>query len=124
MHPLTFADQELTDLRGKGLWRPLRVLESPQGPRIRIGGDDLLNMSSNDYLGLANDPEMRTAAQAAVDEFGAGAGAVRTIAGTMDIHEALEREIAEWKGVEATLVLQSGFAANLGAVASLVGRDD
>ena len=124
MHPLTFADQELTDLRGKGLWRPLRVLESPQGPRIRIGGHDLLNMSSNDYLGLANDPEMRAAAQAAVEEFGAGAGAVRTIAGTMEIHEALEREIAEWKGVEATLVLQSGFAANLGAVASLVGRDD
>jgi glycine C-acetyltransferase len=81
-------------------------------------------MSSNDYLGLANDPEMRAAAKAAVDDFGAGAGAVRTIAGTMEIHQALEHEIAEWKGVEATLVLQSGFAANLGAVSSLVGRDD
>ena len=124
MHPLTFADQELANLRGKGLWRALRVLESPQGPRIRVDGQDLLNMSSNDYLGLANDPAMRAAAQAAVEAFGAGAGAVRTIAGTMEIHEALEREIAEWKGVEATLVLQSGFAANLGAVASLVGRDD
>ncbi len=124
MHPLTFAEEELTNLRGKGLWRALRVLETPQGPRIRVDGHDLLNMSSNDYLGLANDPEMRSAAKAAVDEFGAGAGAVRTIAGTMEIHEALEREIAEWKGVEATLVLQSGFAANLGAVASLVGRDD
>ena len=124
MHPLAFAEDQLTNLRSKGLWRALRVLGSPQGPRILVDGDSLLNLSSNDYLGLANDPEMRAAAKAAIDEYGAGSGAVRTIAGTMAIHEALEQEIADWKGVEATLVLQSGFAANLGAIASLVGRDD
>ena len=124
MNPLHFIDEQLAEMRDKGLFRTLQPLESPQGPRIRIGGQELINLSSNDYLGLANDLSIRSAAKVAVDEFGAGAGAVRTIAGTMLLHEALEREIAAWKGAEATLVFQSGFAANLGVIPTLVGRED
>ena len=124
MDPLGFVDAHVRDLRERGLFRPLPVLESPQGPRIRIGGRELINMSSNDYLGLANDPALREAAKAGAETWGGGAGAVRTIAGTQDVHQALEAEIAAWKGVEATLVFQSGFAGNLGTIPALVGRGD
>ena len=124
MDPLGFVDAHVRDLREHGLFRPLPVLQSPQGPRIRIGGRELINMSSNDYLGLANDPALRKAAMAGAKTWGGGAGAVRTIAGTLDVHQALEAEIAAWKGVEATLVFQSGFAGNLGTIPALVGRDD
>ena len=124
MDPLGFVDAHVRDLRERGLFRPLPVLESPQGPRIRIDGRELINMSSNDYLGLANDPVLREAAMAGAETWGGGAGAVRTIAGTLDVHQALETEIAAWKGVEATLVFQSGFAGNLGAIPALVGRGD
>lgn len=124
MDPLGFVDAHVRDLRQRGLFRPLPVLESPQGPRIRIGGRELINMSSNDYLGLANDPALREAAMAGAETWGGGAGAVRTIAGTQDVHQALEAEIAAWKGVEATLVFQSGFTGNLGAIPALVGRGD
>ncbi len=124
MDPLGFVAAHVRDLRERGLFRPLPVLQSPQGPRIRIGGRELINMSSNDYLGLANDPALREAAMAGARTWGGGAGAVRTIAGTLDVHEALETEIAAWKGVEATLVFQSGFAGNLGTIPALVGRGD
>ena len=124
MDPLGFVDAHVRDLRERGLFRPLPVLQSPQGPRIRIGGCELINMSSNDYLGLANDPALREAAMAGARQWGGGAGAVRTIAGTLDVHQALESEIAAWKGVEATLVFQSGFAGNLGTIPALVGRGD
>ena len=124
MEPLGFVDAHIRDLHERGLFRPLPVLESPQGPRIRIGGRELINMSSNDYLGLANDPALREAAMAGAKRWGGGAGAVRTIAGTLDVHQALEAEIAAWKGVEATLVFQSGFAGNLGTIPALVGRGD
>ena len=79
MDPLGFVDAHVRDLRERGLFRPLPVLESPQGPRIRIGGRELINMSSNDYLGLANDPALRKAAKAGAETWGGGAGAVRTI---------------------------------------------
>ena len=124
MQPLAFIDDHLADLRERGLFRRLPVLESAQGARISIDDRRLINMSSNDYLGLANHPALREAAKQAIDQYGTGAGAVRTIAGTMEIHNALEREIAAWKGVEATLVFQSGFNANLGVIPALVGRDD
>lgn len=124
MQPLAFIDDHLADLRERELFRRLPVLESPQGARISIDDRRLINMSSNDYLGLANHPALREAAKQAIDQYGTGAGAVRTIAGTMEIHNALEREIAAWKGVEATLVFQSGFNANLGVIPALVGRDD
>ena len=124
MDPLGFVDAHVRDLRERGLFRQLPVLQSPQGPRIRIGGRELINMSSNDYLGLANDAALREAAMAGAQTWGGGAGAVRTIAGTLDVHQALESEIAAWKGVEATLVFQSGFAGNLGTIPALVGRGD
>ena len=124
MDPLGFVDVHVRDLRARGLFRPFQVLQTPQGPRIRIAGRELINMSSNDYLGLANHPELREAAKAGADAWGSGAGAVRTIAGTLDVHEALEAELAAWKGVEATLVFQSGFAGNLGTIPALVGRGD
>ena len=124
MDPLAFVDAHVRDLRARGLFRPFQVLQSPQGPRIRIAGRELINMSSNDYLGLANDPALREAAMAGAKAWGGGAGAVRTIAGTLDVHEALEVELAAWKGVEATLVFQSGFAGNLGTIPTLVGRGD
>ncbi len=124
MQALAFIDDHLSDLRERGLFRQLPVLESAQGPRISIDDRRLINMSSNDYLGLADHPALREAAKHAIDQYGTGAGAVRMIAGTMEIHNALEREIAAWKGVDATLVLQSGFNANLGVIPALVGRDD
>ena len=124
MDPLGFVDAHVRDLRARGLFRPFQVLQTPQGPRIRIAGRELINMSSNDYLGLANHPELREAAKAGADAWGSGAGAVRTIAGTLDVHEALEVELAAWKGAEATLVFQSGFAGNLGTIPALVGRGD
>lgn len=124
MDPLAFVETHLRDSRASGTFRSMPVLQSAQGPRIRIEDRDLVNMSSNDYLGFANDQELREAAEAGANQWGSGAGAVRTIAGTFEPHEALEHEIAAWKGVEATLVLQSGFTANLGVIPALVGRDD
>ena len=124
MDPLAFVETHLRDSRARGTFRSMPVLQSAQGPRIRIGDKALVNMSSNDYLGFANNQELRDAAEAGANQWGSGAGAVRTIAGTFELHEALEHEIAAWKGVEATLVLQSGFTANLGVIPALVGRDD
>ena len=124
MDPLAFVETHLRDSRARGTFRSMPVLQSAQGPRIRIGDKALVNMSSNDYLGFANDQELRDAAEAGANRWGSGAGAVRTIAGTFELHEALEHEIAVWKGVEATLVLQSGFTANLGVIPALVGRED
>ena len=124
MDPLAFVETHLRDSRASGTFRSMPVLQSAQGPRIRIEDRALVNMSSNDYLGFANDQELREAAEAGANQWGSGAGAVRTIAGTFEPHEALEHEIAAWKGVEATLVLQSGFTANLGVIPALVGRDD
>ncbi len=124
MDPLAFVETHLRDSRASGTFRSMPVLQSAQGPRIRIEDKALVNMSSNDYLGFANDQELRDAAEAGANQWGSGAGAVRTIAGTFEPHEALEHEIAAWKGVEATLVLQSGFTANLGVIPALVGRDD
>ena len=121
MDPLAFVETHLRDSRASGTFRSMPVLQSAQGPRIRIEDKALVNMSSNDYLGFANDQELREAAEAGANQWGSGAGAVRTIAGTFEPHEALEHEIAAWKGVEATLVLQSGFTANLGVIPALVG---
>ena len=124
MQPMDFVDAYVRDLKARGLFRTLQVIQSPQGPRIQINDRTLINMSSNDYLGLANHQEVRAGTIAGAESWGGGAGAVRTIAGTLEPHEALEAEIAEWKGVESTLVLQSGFSSNLGVIPALVGRDD
>ena len=122
--PLSFLGDELADLRDKHLYRPLRVMSSAQGPVVTVDGARLISLSSNDYLGLTHHPRLREAALDAVREFGAGSGAVRTIAGTMDLHEELERDLATFKGTEAVLTFQSGFTANTGVIPTITGEED
>jgi 8-amino-7-oxononanoate synthase len=116
--------EELEALRKRALDRHLREISSGQGPEVKIGGRRFINFSSNDYLGLANDPQLRKAATAAIDEFGVGAGASRLITGTLSPHLRLEHALAKWKGTEATLCFSSGYAAALGTIPALVGKDD
>ena len=122
--PLAFLGEELADLRARHLYRPLRVMSSAQGPIDSIDGKDLVSLSSNDYLGLTHHPRLREAALAAVRDFGAGSGAVRTIAGTMTLHEELERDLAAFKETEAVLTFQSGFTANTGVIPTITGEGD
>ncbi|MDQ3640217.1 MAG: glycine C-acetyltransferase [Actinomycetota bacterium] len=124
LNPLAFLDEEVAALRSQHLYRGLRVLNSAQGPVVEIDGRRLVNLSSNDYLGLTHHPRLRKAALAAVEEFGVGSGAVRTIAGTLSMHEALEAELAEFKGVAAVLTFQSGFTANTGLIPTITGEAD
>ncbi len=119
-----FLRPELDDLRRQGLYNTIRHLDGPQGRTLTIDGRELLNFCSNNYLGLANHPRMVAAAKAALDRYGLGPGAVRTIAGTMTIHDELEKRLAAFKGVEAAISLQSGFVANIGTIATLVGSAD
>ncbi|MCJ7513956.1 MAG: glycine C-acetyltransferase [Anaerolineales bacterium] len=116
--------QELDSLRQSGLFTHIRTLTSPQGAWVVVDGRQVLNFCSNNYLGLANHPHLVEAAKAAIDEFGVGPAAVRTIAGTMGLHLELERRLAAFKGVEAAITFQSGFNANLGTIPGLVGRED
>jgi glycine C-acetyltransferase/8-amino-7-oxononanoate synthase len=118
-----FAEQ-LKALRAASLDRHLREISSSQGPEIEIGGRRLVNFSSNDYLGLANDSRLRKAAIAAINEFGLGAGASRLISGTQSPHVRLERALAKWKGTEAALCFSSGYATALGTIPALVTKDD
>jgi 8-amino-7-oxononanoate synthase len=119
---VTDVGQRLEDLRSAGLYRRLRLVESPQGPRVTLDGAEVLLLCSNNYLGLADHPRVRQAAADAAERFGTGAGASRLISGNMSIHERLERRLAEFAGYEATLLFGSGYLANLGAVAALAGR--
>jgi glycine C-acetyltransferase len=119
-----FLADELDELRRQGLFRPLRVLDSAQDTEVIVDGYRVLNLSSNNYLGLTTHPALKTAMIEATERWGAGSGAVRTIAGTMTVHEELERRLAEFKHTEASLVLQSGFTANLGVLQSLVKEGD
>jgi glycine C-acetyltransferase len=121
---LTFIDEELSRLRGAGLFNEIRTLEGPQGARVRIQGRDLINMCSNNYLGLANDERLRKAAVDAIRLYGVGPGAVRSIAGTETIHLELERKAAAFKKAEAAISVQSGFMANVTAIPSVVSKDD
>lgn len=116
--------RRLAALRADGLWRELRRVETPQSPRLRIGGQTLLNFASNDYLGLANDPAVREAAIRAVEQYGAGAGASRLVCGSLAPHHALDEALAAFKGVEAALSFSSGYACALGALGALLGRGD
>ena len=122
--PLAFLATELADLRAKRLYRPLRVMSSAQGPIVSVDERRLISLSSNDYLGLTHHPRLRAAALQAVEQFGVGSGAVRTIAGTMRLHEDLEAELARFKGVAAVLTFQSGFAANTGVIPTITGEAD
>ena len=123
-NPLAFLGDELEDLRSRHLYRPLRVMSSAQGPIVSIDDRRLISLSSNDYLGLTHHPRLREAALAAVRDFGAGSGAVRTIAGTMTLHEELERDLAAFKETEAVLTFQSGFSANTGVIPTITGEQD
>ena len=122
--PLAFLDDEVAALRERHLYRPLRVMSSAQGPIVSVDDRRLISLSSNDYLGLTHHPRLREAAQAAVREFGVGSGAVRTIAGTMAMHEALEAELAAFKDAPAVLTFQSGFTANTGVIPTVTGETD
>ena len=123
----SFHDQlggELDQIRAAGLYRELRTVASPQGARIRIDGRDLLNFSSNDYLGLANDPLLKRAAADAIEKYGVGAGASRLVCGNLEPYEVLERKLATFKAKEAAIVFGSGYAANVGTIPALVGEGD
>jgi len=124
MDKLGFIDDEMLRLGAAGLLNVVRVIGSAQGPWITVGGREVLNLCSNNYLGLANDPRLKDAAKRAIDEFGAGPAAVRSIAGTLTLHRELEKRLATFKGVEAALSLQSGFMANLAVIPALVGEGD
>ena len=115
-NPLAFLDAEIEDLKAKGLYRRLRVVESEQKSRCVIDGREVITLSSNNYLGLNTHPRLRRAALDAVEQFGAGSGAVRTIAGTMSLHEELEARLATFKQTDAVLTFQSGFTCNTGVI--------
>ncbi len=119
-----WISDELASLKEQGLFNTIRTIDSPMGGRIVVDGKPMLNFCANNYLGLANDPRLRDAAKRAIDEYGVGPGAVRTIAGTMSIHTRLEQRLAEFKRAEAVITLQSGFTANLAAIPALVGKGD
>lgn len=122
--PLAYLRAQLDEIRATGSFQRLRELEGPCEPISRYDGREVINLASNNYLGLANHPKLKEAAIAATREFGVGSGAVRTISGTMAMHTELERRIAAFKNVEACVVFQSGFTANAGTVSAVLGKDD
>ena len=122
--PLHYLTEELEKLREQKLYQKLRVLETGQVPVARFDGKEVINLSSNNYLGLTTHPRLKQRALEAIEKFGVGSGAVRTIAGTMTLHMELEEKIAKFKHVEASVVFQSGFTANAGTVQAILGRDD
>ena len=116
--------KEIKEIKSSGFYNKIRRLSSPQGAWLVVDGRKVLNFCSNNYLGLANHPRMIRAAKEAMDQYGVGPAAVRTIAGTMDIHLELERRVAAFKNVQAAISFQSGFAANMGAIPALVSKED
>src|SRR4051812_19544060 len=121
---LSYLADQMNELKQKGTHFKLRVLEDAQAPECTVDGKHVINLASNNYLGLTTHPKLREAAVAATRKYGVGSGAVRTIAGTMKIHMELEEKIARFKNVEACVVFQSGFAANAGTVSAILGRED
>ncbi len=119
-----FLDENLQELRDQGLYNEIEPVEGPNGPIIKIKGNDLINLSSNNYLGLATDEELKKLNIAAVNKYGVGAGAVRTINGTLDIHIELEKKLAEFKGTEAAISFQSGFNCNMAAISAVMNKND
>jgi glycine C-acetyltransferase len=122
--PLSYLTDQINDLKSKGTHFRLRVLDDEQAPLCTFDGKKVINLASNNYLGLTTHPKLREAALAATRKYGVGSGAVRTIAGTMKIHMELEEKIARFKNVEACVVFQSGFAANAGTVSAVLGKED
>src|SRR5215813_6118589 len=121
---LAYLAEQLDELKKKGTYFKLRVLEDEQAPECTFDGKHVINLASNNYLGLTTHPKLREAALAATKQYGVGSGAVRTIAGTMRIHIELEEKIARFKNVEACVVFQSGFTANAGTVSAILGKED
>ena len=119
-----FLTDNLQGLKSKGLYNEIDILEGSNGPKITIRGRELINLSSNNYLGLANDARLKQVAKDATDKYGVGAGAVRTINGTMDIHDQLEKKLAKFKGTEAAIAFQSGFNCNMGAISAVMTKND
>ena len=122
--PLAFLGNELEALKQQGLYRHLRILEDGQKPTTTVDHQHVVNLSSNNYLGLTTHPRLRERALEAIARLGVGTGSVRTIAGTMTIHMELERRLAEFKQTEAVVVFQSGFAANAGTVSAILTKED
>jgi glycine C-acetyltransferase len=122
--PLDWISTELDTLKEAGLYNQIRTLESPQGAWLVVDGKKTLNFCSNNYLGLANHPRIVQAAKDAADKYGVGPGAVRTIAGTLDLHLELEKRLAAFKRVDTAITFQSGFTANLATIPALVGKED
>ena len=119
-NPLSYLHDQLDQWRAEGSYQPLRVLESASAAESRFDGKQVVNLASNNYLGLTTHPKLREAAIEAVRKYGVGSGSVRTISGTMRLHVELEERIARFKNVEACVVFQSGFAANAGTVAATI----
>src|SRR5260370_5605122 len=123
-NPLSYLTDQLEDLKAKGTHFRLRVLDDEQAPVCTFDGKKVINLASNNYLGLTTHPKLREAVLDATHKYGVGSGAVRTIAGTMKIHMELEEKIARFKNVEACVVFQSGFAANAGTVSAGLWKDN
>ena len=124
MSKLDFLTQEINGLKEQGLYNNIRTIGSAQGARLIVDGKDVLNFCSNNYLGLANHPKIVEAAKEATKKYGVGPAAVRSIAGTTDLHVQLEERLAKFKGAEDVITFQSGFTANLGTISALVGKED
>jgi glycine C-acetyltransferase len=124
INPLSYLGEQLAAWRAAGTYQPLRILETESAPESRFDGREVINLASNNYLGLTTHPKLREAALEATRSYGVGSGAVRTISGTMSVHMQLEERIARFKNVEACVVFQSGFAANAGTVAAILGPED
>src|SRR5690349_19466478 len=122
--PLSYLHDQLEDLKQRGTYFRLRVLQDEQAPECTYDGRKVINIASNNYLGLTTHPKLRQAALDATKKYGVGSGAVRTVAGTMAIHMELEEKIARFKHVEASVVFQSGFTANSGTVSAVLGKED
>lgn len=124
IHELGFLKEKIQELKDQGVYRQLPVLESASGPEVILNGRKVINLSSNNYLGFADHPRLKAAAIAAVEKYGVGSGAVRTIIGNMDIHEILEQKLAKFKREEAVMVFQSGFNCNAGTIQAITEKGD
>ncbi len=120
----TFLDENLQALRDQGLYNEIDAVEGANGPIIQVRGQNLINLSSNNYLGLATNEQLKQIAKEATDKYGVGAGAVRTINGTLDLHVKLEEKLAEFKGTEAAISYQSGFNCNMAAISAVMDKND
>lgn len=124
VHELKYLQDSIQELKDQGVYRTLPVLESANEAEIVLNGKKVINLSSNNYLGFANHPKLKQAAKDAVEKYGVGAGAVRTIVGNMDLHENLEVLLAEFKREEAAMVFQSGFNCNAGVIQAITNKGD